>query len=113
VRNLDWLRTIIRFVVAALVLMFIGALVPGFKSLNFMSALLAAIVIAGISYLIELVLGRDISPYAHGVVGFLVSAVVIYITQFIVPGMSVSIIGALLASLLIGLIDLFIPTKVK
>lgn len=111
--DVDWLRTIIRFVVAALVLMFIGAIVPGFKSLNFVSALLAAIVIAGISYLIEVVLGRDISPYAHGVVGFLVSAVVIYVTQFIVPGMSVSIIGALLASLLIGLVDLFIPTKIK
>ena len=64
---MDWLRTIVRFVVAALVLMFIGAIVPGFKSLGFVSALLAAIVIAGISYLIELVLGRQLSPYAHGV----------------------------------------------
>jgi uncharacterized membrane protein YvlD (DUF360 family) len=93
--------------------MFIGVIVPGFKALNFTSALLAAIVIAAVSYLIELVLGRDISPYAHGVVGFLVSAVVIYITQFIVPGMAVSVIGALLASLVIGLVDLFVPTKVK
>ncbi len=110
---MDWLRTLVRFVVAALVLMFIGAIVPGFKSLNFISALLAAVVIAGISYLIELVLGRKLTPYAHGVVGFLVSAVVIYITQFIVPGMSVSVIGALLASLVIGLIDLFVPTKIS
>ena len=110
---MDWLRTIVRFIVAALVLMLIGVIVPGFKAIGFGSALLAALVIAGISYLIELVLGRDISPYAHGVVGFLVSAVVIYITQFIVPGMSVSLMGALLASLVIGLIDLFVPTKVK
>jgi len=113
VKAMDWLRTIVRFVVAALVLMFIGVIVPGFRTLNFTSALLAAIVIAAVSYLIELVLGRNISPYAHGVVGFLVSAIVIYITQFIVPGMSVSVIGALLASLIIGLIDLFIPTKLK
>ena len=110
---MDWLRTIIRFVVAALVLMFIGALVPGFKSMGFGTALLAALVIAGLSYLIGLVLGHDLSPYAHGVVGFLVSAVVIYITQFLVPGMRVSVIGALLGSLVIGLIDLFIPTKLK
>lgn len=110
---MDWLRVIIRFVVAALVLMFIGAIIPGFRAISFGTALLAAIVIAGISYLIELILGRRLSPYAHGVVGFLVSAVVIYITQFLIPGMSVSIIGALLASLVIGLIDLFIPTKVK
>jgi putative membrane protein len=110
---MDWLRTIVRFVVAALVLMFIGVIVPGFKTLNFTSAILAAIVISAVSYLVELVLGRNMSPYAHGVVGFLVSAIVIYITQFIVPGMSVSVIGALLASLVIGLIDLFVPTKVK
>jgi putative membrane protein len=88
-------------------------IIPGFRTLSFTSALLAAVVIAAVSYLIELVLGRNISPYAHGVVGFLVSAIVIYITQFIVPGMSVSIIGALLASLVIGIIDLFIPTKVR
>lgn len=110
---MDWLRTIIRFVVSALVLMFIGYLVPGFSALSFGSALLAALVIAGLSYLVERFMGRDTSPYAHGVVGFLVSALVIYIAQFIVPGLSVSILGALLGSLVIGIIDLFIPTKVR
>ncbi len=110
---MDWLRTIVRFIVSAIVLMVVGAIVPGFSALSFGNALLAALVIAGLSYLIELVLGRDISPYAHGVVGFLVSAIVIYLTQFIVPDMSVSMIGALLASLVIGIIDLFVPTKVK
>jgi len=109
----DWLRHILRFVIAALVLMLIGYLVPGFSGLNFLSALLAALVIAGLGYLIERLLGRNVSPYAHGVVGFLVSAVVIYVTQFIVPGMSVSILGALLASLVIGVVDMFIPTKVR
>ncbi|HHZ20436.1 MAG TPA: phage holin family protein [Firmicutes bacterium] len=110
---MDWVRTIVRFVIAALVLMFIGYVVPGFSALSFSTALITALVIAGISYLIELFLGQNASPYAHGVVGFLVSALVIYITQFLVPGLSVSVIGALLASLVIGLIDLFIPTKVR
>jgi putative membrane protein len=110
---MNWLRVIVRFVVAALVLMVIGYLIPGFKALNFLSALLAALVIAGIGWVIERLLGRNVSPYAHGVVGFLVSAVVIYATQFIVPGMSVSILGALLASLVIGIVDMFIPTKVR
>ncbi|HEX2954536.1 MAG TPA: phage holin family protein, partial [Bacillota bacterium] len=110
--TVDWLRTIIRFVVAALVLMFIGYIVPGFSAISFGTALLAALVIAGLSYVVELFLGRKASPYAHGVVGFLVSALVIYLTQFIVPGLSVSLIGALLGSLVIGIIDLFIPTKV-
>ncbi len=110
---MDWLRHVVRFVIAALVLMLIGYLVPGFGALNFFSALLAALVIAGLGYLIELLLGRSVSPYAHGVVGFLVSAVVIYVTQFVVPGMTVSLLGALIASLVIGVVDMFIPTKLK
>jgi putative membrane protein len=110
---MDWLRTIVRFVVAALVLMFIGYIVPGFSAISFGTALLSALVIAGLSYLVDLFVGKDASPYAHGVVGFLVSALVIYVAQFLVPGLSVSVLGALLASLVIGLIDLFIPTKVK
>lgn len=110
---MNWLRHIFRFVLAALVLMAVGYLVPGFSGLTFGKALLAALVIAGLGYLIELLLGRDVSPYAHGVVGFLVSALVIYLAQFIVPGMAVSLLGALLASLVIGVVDMFIPTKLK
>jgi len=109
----DWLRHVLRFVIAALVLMVVSYVVPGFRGLSFWNALLAALVIAGLGYLIELLLGRNVSPYARGVVGFLVSAVVIYLAQFLVPGMSVSILGALLASLVIGVVDAFVPIKIR
>lgn len=45
--------------------------------------------------------------------GFLVSAVIIWAAQFIVPGMSVSLVGALLAAFVIGIIDLFVPTTIR
>ena len=64
-------------------------------------------------WLIEVILGRAVSPYARGIVGFLVSAVVIYATKFIVPGMTVSIAGALLAAFVIGLVDMFVPTTLR
>ncbi|HHT70414.1 MAG: phage holin family protein, partial [bacterium] len=38
---------------------------------------------------------------------------VIYATQFVVPGLRVSIIGALLGALVIGVVDMFIPTVVR
>ncbi|WP_139491614.1 phage holin family protein [Brevibacillus dissolubilis] len=107
------IRHIIRFVVAALVLMLVGFLVPGFEIASFWTALLAALVIAVIGWAVEAVFGDRISPYNRGIVGFLVSAVVIYLTQFIVGGIRVTILGALLASLVIGIIDLFIPIKGK
>nr|NNM89862.1 phage holin family protein [Bacilli bacterium] len=51
--------------------------------------------------------------YARGLVGFLVGALVIFLTQMIVPGMRVTVIGALLASLVIGIVDLFVPTTMR
>lgn len=107
------LRTIIRFVVSALVLLVVGYLIPGFSVRGFGPALLGALVIAGLGYLAERIFGERYSPQARGVVGFLISAVVIYLTQFIVPGVRASILGSLLAALVIGLIDAVVPTKLR
>jgi putative membrane protein len=107
------LGAIVRFIVSALVLMFVGLIVPGFSRLSFASALLAAIIIAVIGWVVEMVFGRRISPYGRGIIGFISGAVVIYLTQLFVPGMRVTIFGALLASLIIGIIDLFVPTEIR
>lgn len=107
------MRHIIRFLVAAFVLWIVSFLVPGFEVAGYGTALLAAIVITGLGWLIETFMGREVSPYARGIVGFLVSAVVIYVTQFIVAGVKASILGALLAALVIGIVDLFMPTKAR
>lgn len=107
------MRHIIRLVVSALVLMFVGYLVPGFSRMNFWTALLAAAVIAVIGYLVESFLGRSVSPYGRGIVGFLSSALVIWATQFIVPGLQVSFVGALLGAFVIGLVDMFVPTTLR
>lgn len=104
---------IIRFIVSALVLMLVSFIVPGFKTLGFFSALLSALVIAAIGWVIEATFGKSVSPYGRGVVGFLVSAAVIWAAQFLVPGLHVSVLGALLAAFVIGIIDLFVPTEVR
>lgn len=107
------LGVVIRFIVAALVIMFMGFLLPGFHIVGFWHALLAAAIIALAGWAIESAFGRNISPYRRGLVGFLVGAVVIYGVQFLVPTMTVSILGALLASLVIGVIDAFVPTELR
>ncbi|MFD2671293.1 phage holin family protein [Marinicrinis sediminis] len=100
---------IVRFIVAAIMLMIVGWLVPGFSTGGFTSALLLALVIAALGWIVEGVFGQRVTPFGRGIVGFLVSALVIYVAQFIVGDVRASIIGALLAALLIGVIDLFIP----
>ncbi len=104
---------IIRFIVSALVIMFVGFLLPGFTVLGFGQAILAAIVIALLGFIAENLLGDMISPRNRGVVGFIAAAVVIYAAQFLVPAMRVSILGALLAALVIGIIDAFVPTELR
>ncbi|HEX3014770.1 MAG TPA: phage holin family protein [Desulfobacteria bacterium] len=105
---------IVRFIVSAIVLLVVSWIVPGFRVAGFMGAIIAALVIAAIGWLIERLFKDKISPSQRGIVGFLTSAVVIYLTQLIVPGaIQVSIIGALLAALVIGIVDAFVPTELK
>lgn len=106
---MHFLGTIVRFVIAALVLMVVGYIVPGFSVGGFWSALFLAVVIAALGWIIEGLFGKRVTPFGRGIVGFLASAAVIWVAQFIVGDMDVSILGALLAALVIGIIDLFIP----
>jgi putative membrane protein len=106
--------TIVRFVVSALVLMLIGYLLPGITVSGFIGALIAAVVIALLGYAVEAILGDKISPRSRGLVGFITAAVVIYAAQFIVPNyLEVSLLGALLAAFVIGIIDAFVPTEIR
>jgi len=104
---------IVRLIVSAVVLLVVQYIIPGFRVFGFLNALLAAVVIAVIGYIAETLLGKRISPQSRGVVGFITAAVVIYLAQFFVPTMRVSVFGALLASLVIGVIDSVVPTEIR
>jgi putative membrane protein len=108
---LQFLGHVIRFVVSALVLMFVGFIVPLFEVGGFWSALFLALVIAVIGWIAEGIFGKRITPFGRGIVGFITSALVIWLAQFIVGDVRVTLIGALLAALAIGIIDLFIPVS--
>lgn len=108
------LGMIVRFVVSAVVLLLVSYIVPGLRVNGFTGALIAAVVIALLGYVIERAFGDKISRTGRGAVGFITAAVVIYFSQYLIPGyISVSIIGALLASLVIGIVDAFVPTTLR
>jgi len=104
---------IVRFIVSALVLMMVSFLLPGFATLGFGAALIAAIVIALLGFVAESIFGKKVSPQNRGIIGFVVSAVVIYLAQFLVPGMEITVVGAALAALVIGIVDVFVPTELR
>jgi putative membrane protein len=64
------IRHIIRFIVAAFVLLIMAWLIPGLTIVGFWTAFLAALIIAGIGWAIEALLGARISPYSRGFFGF-------------------------------------------
>lgn len=110
---MEWLGAVVRFIASAVVLMLLSFVLPGFKAIGFVTALIASVVIAAIGWAIEATLGKAVSPYGRGLVGFLTSAAVIWAAQWVVPGLSLTVVGALLAAFIIGIIDLFVPTVVR
>ncbi len=86
-------------------------LTPGFSINGMWSFLIAAVVISGLDYLAELLMGVDASPFGKGIKGFIIAAIIIYLAQFLVPNMGVTIIGAVLAAIVIGILDAVFPVR--
>ena len=102
---------LIRLVVGAVVLAVTAALTPGFTIAGVWPLLIGAVVLAALDYLAARVIGVNAKPYGRGIAGFILAAVIIYVTQFFVAGYNVSVWGALLGALIYGLVDLVIPGR--
>lgn len=102
-------QVIWRFVAAAIVLAITAFFTPGFSINNFWALALAAVVLTVMDYLIVKFTGLHASPFGKGFVGFALSAVVLYVTQFFVAGYTISWIAAILGAIIYGVVDYFIP----
>ncbi len=101
-----------RMLIIAVILAIVSFLTPGFSIRGLWSYLIAAVVISVLDYLIERVMKIDASPFGKGIKGFLISAVILYVAQFIVPNMTVTVLGALIGALVIGILDAIFPNRV-
>ena len=102
---------IIRFIVGAVVLGITAALTPGFTIEGIWPLLLGALVLAILDYVVLKVLGVNATPFGRGLTGFVLAAVILYVTQFFVAGYNITVWGALIGALVYGLADLIIPGK--
>jgi uncharacterized membrane protein YvlD (DUF360 family) len=102
-------RLVVKVLVSSVVLAVTAFLTPNFSIANIWVLLIAAVVIGLIDYLITALTGFDAKPFGRGIVGFLVSAAIIYITGLILPGVHVGIWGAVIAAAVIGAIQALIP----
>jgi len=102
-----------RLVSAAVVLAITAFFTPGFSIDNFWALALAAVVLTALDYIIVKFTGLEASPFGKGFVGFIVAAVVLYITQFFVAGYTISWLGAIIGALVYGVVDYLIPGKTQ
>lgn len=107
-----FLRWLGRCALMVVVLAIVSFFTPGFSIVGLWSYILAAVIISVLDYLAEAVMKVDASPFGKGIKGFLIAAVILYLAQFIVPNMAVTIIGALLGALAIGILDAVFPGRV-
>ena len=98
-----------RLITAAIVLAITAFFTPGFTISNFWALAAAAIVLTVIDYLITKFTGLHASSFGKGFVGFVLSAVVLYVTQYFVAGYTISWIAAIVGAIVYGVVDYFLP----
>lgn len=98
-----------RLITAAIVLAITAFFTPGFTINNIWALAAATIVLTVIDYLITRFTGLHASSFGKGFVGFVLAAVVLYVTQYFVAGYTISWIAAIIGALVYGVVDYFLP----
>jgi putative membrane protein len=98
-----------RLVTSAVILAITAFFTPGFTISNVWALVLAAVVLTIIDYLIATFTGLHASAFGKGFVGFVLAAVVLYVTQYFVAGYAISWLAAIIGALIYGVVDYFIP----
>lgn len=98
-----------RLVTAAIVLAITAFFTPGFHINNIWTLAIATIVLTIMDYLIVKFTGLHASSFGKGFVGFVLSAVVLYVTQYFVAGYTISWMAAIIGAVIYGVVDYFLP----
>ncbi len=98
-----------RLIAAGVVLAITAFFTPGFEISNFWALAIAAVVLTVLDYLIVKFTGLHASPFGKGFVGFVLSVVVLYVTQYFVAGYTISWMAAIIGAIIYGIVDYFIP----
>ncbi len=102
---------LLRVLITSIVVAIAAYFTPGFTIDSLWSLLLAAVVIGVLDFLIQRFTGVNASPFGRGLSGFLVAAIILYVTKFIVPGFNISMWGAIIGALVIGIVDVIMPGR--
>jgi len=100
-----------RFITSAIILAITAFFTPGFEISSFWTLVVAAIVLTLMDYLVNTIVGNNIGAFGNGIVGFIVSGIMLYVTQFFVAGYSINWVSAIVGAIIYGIVASFVPGK--
>ena len=102
-------QIVTRLITSAIVLAITAFFTPGFEINNIGALVAATLILSVMDYLITKFTGLHASAFGKGFVGFVLAAVTLYLTQYIVAGYTISWVSAIIGALIYGLVDYFLP----
>ncbi|NLC52448.1 MAG: hypothetical protein GX770_00575 [Firmicutes bacterium] len=110
---MSWRRFGFKFAAAFFVILGLGYLLPYFSVLPVSTAAIAGLTIAGLIFFVEtIILKKEVLPFTHGLISFSLTLFGLTFLK-IVTTIDLSWLGLLLTALIIGLVDLIIPSTLK
>lgn len=102
---------IARFITSAIILAITAFFTPGFEIASFWTLLVASVVLTLIDYLVNTIVGNNVGTFGNGITSFIVSAIVLYVTQFFVAGYTINWLSAIVGAIIYGIVASLIPGK--
>jgi len=105
------LRFIFRFVIASIALGITALIIPGFSIDSIYKLFIIVLAISLLDFVLYKVLDLHNSRFGRGLTSFLLIAVILYFSQFVIKGIEVNVGSALFAAFVYGIINALLPGK--
>ncbi len=102
---------VLKYISATAILTATTFFTPNFTISSLPSLFLSSLVIIILDYMMSIITGINDSSIGRGIVGFVSAAIIIYMTQFIVPGYYISMLSSLIAAAIYGTLNSFMPNE--
>lgn len=111
INSLRLKQLLIRFISALVILLLTSFFTLNFNVSSYPLLVIFALSLVILDYFVATISGIHDTPLYRGIVSFVSSSVIIYMTQFFVSGFYISLASTLIASLMYAVIQYFLPNN--
>ena len=100
-----------RLITSLSVLLITAFVTPNFEVSSISTLMIAATILSIFDYLFNSVFNMNGSLVVRGIIGFVVCATILYITQFFVSGYTISSLSSMMGALIYAIVITMIPLR--